>query len=153
MHNCGACHYNRDNVPPAYLGGPTENLTVKDRCLRLATCSSRMLYRLKMWDCSSDDYANKKSPMPPAGRFVTLNIAPEFWRDHDRKQLFQSLQTIFPKAELPNYLIQQGLSASEASSITRELQTLGCEPRTSDIFEKLPRCDKDLPLDVSECLQ
>ncbi len=153
MHNCGACHYNRDNVPPAYLGGPTETLSLKDRCQRLATCSSRMLYRLKMWDCPVSDYTNKKSPMPPAGRFVTLNIAPEFWKEHDRKQLFQALQSIFPKAELPAYLISQGLSPVDATNITSELQTLGCESRLSEIFEKLPRCDKDLPLNVSECLQ
>jgi len=142
MHNCGACHYNRDNEPPAYLGSPGETPSVGDKCNRLSLCTPRMLYRLKMWDCARTDWKAKKSPMPPEARFKTLGIDEAHWIATDRQALFQALLAIFPKTELPNLLIAKGVSPTDAKAITQELQTPGCEIRTSDIFEKLPDCHK-----------
>jgi hypothetical protein len=140
MHSCGACHYNRDNEPPAYLGSPAITQTLSERCARLSQCAPRMLYRLKMWDCTATDWKRKKSPMPPEYRFKNLGLDEEFWKAHDRTQLMEAIKSVFPKTELPAFLISKGLSAGDAAVITDELQQRGCEPRPSEVFEKLPSC-------------
>lgn len=149
--NCAACHFNREGVPPAFLGGPTQTLGTREKCLKLATCSPRMLYRLKMWECSDSEHDIKKTPMPPMafarGRISDL----PHWIQTDRKQLIESLKAVFPANELIQYLIQGGMSRDSAVQFAADLQRPSCPIEKSTGFEKLPRCDHEVTLNTGAC--
>lgn len=149
--NCATCHFNREGIPPAFLGGPQESLGPQDKCSKLATCSARMLYRLKMWECAEADYKIKKTPMPPLSRLRAMGTDVEHWVGVDRKQLIESLQAVFPSAALVKHLMQVGISEGEAQSFVQELKNTSCPKAQSTMFEKLPRCDQDLRLDSAIC--
>lgn len=149
--SCGACHYNRDNVPPAYLGGPHQVWTPRQKCQHAATCASRILYRLKMWDCPTEDAQIKKSPMPPISRMKAMNVDMDKWKQNERKNLFTHLQSVLPKKELLDILEKQGVSSSEAQAFINDLSKLSCPTAKSAMYEKLPRCDDTYSLGSELC--
>lgn len=150
-HNCGACHYNREGAPPAYLGGPQMTLSSQQKCEMLAICTARMLYRLKMWDCVESDYRVKNTPMPPVGYMRAPNRNLEIWKAQDRKQLFESLQALYPRSTIQQYLEQQGLSRAESQAAADNLLVLGCPAMNGDLFAKLPHCDQPFLLPQNFC--
>ncbi len=150
-HTCGACHYNRDGVPPAFLGGPQNVWTRLQKCQHAATCAGRILYRLKMWDCPVEDAQIKKSPMPPISRMKALNVNMDIWKKTDRKNIFTHLQNVLPKKELLEILQKQGISSEEAQAFVTDLTKLSCPSATSTMFEKLPRCDASYSLGADLC--
>lgn len=150
--SCATCHFNREGVPPNYLGGPGDGLTIEDKCRRVSACSARMLYRLKMWDCEEGlEFEIKKTPMPPISRMKALNMDMAKWKKTDRAQLFNSLLAVFPQQELQNLLVLQGVPAPQAQAFLKDLTQLGCPKEMSTMFEKLPRCDQSFAFGASLC--
>jgi hypothetical protein len=148
---CATCHFNRDGVPPNYLGAPGDGLNIVQRCQRVASCSGRMLFRLKMWDCDEADYAVKKTPMPPLSRMKALNVDLPTWKKTDRQQLFNALLAIYPQAELQQILVSEGVDAAKAQAFLTDLTKLSCPVGDSTMFEKLPRCDQSFPIGAALC--
>lgn len=148
---CGACHFNREGVPAAFLGGPQLTMNPFQKCVKVSACSARMLYRLKMWECDESEFQFKKTPMPPTSRMKAMNVDLEKWKRTDRVQLHQSLVSLLPHVEVIQILMRQGVPQAQAQAFLEDLRKPGCPQELSTLFEMLPRCDDSFPTSGSSC--
>jgi len=141
VHSCGKCHYNAEGVPPAFLGLKTASVDLVGKCQRIEMCAPRMLYRLKMRNCSPAQIAKfKKVPMPLENLF-TLPGMKEKWQATVAPQLIQFATKLVRPTEVVNYMVTQGVDKAVAQATVKELTQSDCPNVDYQIYENLPRCE------------
>lgn len=153
--SCAVCHRNSEGVPVNFLGGHHLSLSSVQLCERIASCAPRMLYRIKMRQCSVNDQKLRRSPMPPSHAFFGfLNDDEETWMQHTLPVLIEQLKKILDVQQLERFIQAKGVSANEAKALVQDLLQNTCPVmKGADYQRLLPSCDfSELP-PASACLE
>lgn len=148
VSSCAVCHRNAEGVPPNFLGGPQLSLTSSQLCERFARCAPRMLYRLKMRNCSTEDQKLRRSPMPPPHAFFGfLNDDEAAWTKNTLPVLTAQLAKMIDADELSRLIQAKGVSPGDAALAVKDLIESSCpQMRGTDYQRYLPACDfSELP--------
>ncbi len=141
-HSCGKCHYNNENVPPAFLGNKSVAASLMNRCQRIEMCAPRMLYRLKMRNCAPADIAKfQKIPMPPPYFFPVVKVADQDWQSKVAPQVIQFATKLIKVPEVVAYMVSQGVPQTVAQTTINQLTTADCPNVDYKQYENLPKCD------------
>jgi len=141
-HSCSMCHYNFEGVPPAFLGLKQNSIDKLGKCARIEICAPRMLYRLKMRNCSADRIEQfQKSPMPMQQFFTASHVDMGVWQQKVAPTLITFAAKLVRPQELSQYLVSQGLDAAKAQASVSELLTKSCPNVDYSTYESLPRCE------------
>lgn len=141
MQSCGMCHYNFEGVPPAFLGLKQSSISDAQKCERMRTCAPRILYRIKMRNCSPEKIAQfKKNPMPLPVFFQRIKVEQNWWQKNIAPQLVEYFKEMIHKEELVNHLLSQGVENTVAVKSAHELMNSNCPDVDYNIYESLPRC-------------
>ena len=141
MESCGMCHYNFEGVPPAFMGLKQSGINDLQKCERLRMCAPRILYRIKMRNCSAEKIAQfKKNPMPLPVFFQRVRVEPQWWQQNISPQLVNYLKDLIVKEDLTQHLVSQGVNDAVAQKTSQELMNSSCPDVDFNIYESLPRC-------------
>jgi len=134
-NNCIACHQNDENAPPAFLGGETQDkISDIQACNRIQICAARILYRIKMRNCSAEDFGQliKKNPMPPSRRAFDMS--------QDGKLMIQGLIKVIDKNKLLEHLENKMGQRQQAEIAVEDLLSKSCPTSAFNFYESLPVC-------------
>lgn len=152
--SCSMCHYNTENVPPAFLGLKQESLPSSlDKCKRIEVCAPRMLYRVKMRNCSPSKIAeSKKTPMPIPAFFTRTKIDSKEWQSLvANTHITKFLAEILDRPGLTKELIQKGITSDQAAHIVQQLAEVSCPDVDYKEYEALPPCQFTTLANPSRC--
>jgi hypothetical protein len=141
MQSCGMCHYNFEGVPPAFLGLKQSGIDDVQKCERLRVCAARIMYRIKMKNCSPEKVAQfKKNPMPLPVFFQRTKVDQNWWQKNISPQLVAYFREMIQQNDLVTHLKSQGIEDSVAVKSASELLNSNCPDVDYNIYESLPRC-------------
>jgi hypothetical protein len=142
QNSCSMCHYNFEGVPPAFLGLKQNSIDKVGKCLRIEACAPRILYRLKMRNCSADKIAQfQKNPMPMQQFFNAVHVDVGVWQQKVSPVLTSFAAKLIRPTELTQQLINNGVDAAKAQNAVMELLNKSCPNVDFSIYESLPRCE------------
>jgi hypothetical protein len=150
-NNCRECHRNSEGAPVNFLGLNNVSYTDKELCQRIELCAPRMMYRLKMRLCGTDDVNNKKIPMPPDFFLSSHKIPREKWMKEYNPKILGFLNQLVNENELARDIQNSGVAQSEAIQLARDVISDKCPVSSSIMYDLLPKCEFEEPKTATRC--
>lgn len=137
---CIQCHQKNDNTPPHFMGTVTHPLNDFEMCQQIEQCAPRMIYRLKMRQCSIADAKSKKNAMPPAN-FFKDEASLSYWMNIYNPKIIKFLFSLVDEKNLTQAFVGAGLPDSQAQKATTDILSSDCPESDSIVYDQLPKCE------------
>lgn len=137
---CAQCHQSNSHSPPHFMGTLTQPLNDQEMCQQIEPCAPRMIYRLKMRQCSTDEKQKKKNAMPPE-HFFKDEASIQQWVSTYNPKVIKFLSSLVDEEALTKSISGLGVSESQAQMAVKDLLMADCPEADSSVYDRFPKCD------------
>ncbi len=137
---CSQCHQSNKSFPVPFMGTLAQPLNDFELCRQIEQCAPRMIYRLKVRNCSGDESRKKKTSMPPMN-FFKNEASIQRWNDIYNQKVLRFLTSLVDERAITSSFMQSDGNDIQAQEIVRQLLTDECPRAESAIYEQFPKCD------------